>query len=286
VLLSARLGRPARRVAGRLRDGPAGGACGQASTEYIAVVAVVALVLVVTGAAVTAPSIVNGVGAGFQRALCEVTGESCATVEPKACVVRTAGTDVSATAKLTFVRIGRTTALLRSVSSDGTVTLTLLDHVDAGLTAGVGASGRLQLGGLDLSNGALAQVAVVARLGGGRAWKVKDADAADRLQRKLIEVIVGRTGSTLPLVGPALHVAQSVLDAGSGRDLPTPSSRTIKGEVSVSATVKGPLATELQALAGIALGVRQDFETWISGPRRSWPAVSPASGSGEPSGSA
>ncbi|MCW2999876.1 MAG: ThiJ/PfpI family protein [Solirubrobacterales bacterium] len=228
--------------------------------EYVAVVAVVALVLVVTAAAVAAPGIVNGVGQGFRRALCKVTGEDCATVAPRPCVVRTAGTDVSATAKLTFVKFGRTTALLRSVSSDGTVTLTLLDHVDAGLTAGIGASGRLQLGGLDLSNGALAQVAAVARLGGGRTWTVRDTRAADRLQRELVEVIVGRAGSTLPLVGPALQLAQSVLDVGSGRDLPRPSSRTIKGDVSVSARVKGPLATELQAVAGIALGGTQNLK--------------------------
>lgn len=228
--------------------------------EYVVLVAVVALVVVVTAAAVAAPGIVNGVGQGFQRALCKVTREDCATVEPRPCVVRTAGTDVSATAKLSFVKIGRTTALLRSVSSDGTVTVTLLDHVDAGLTAGVGASGRLQLGGLDLSNGAMAQVVVVAQLGGGRSWKVKDVAAADRLQRKLIEVIVGRTGSTLPVIGPVLHVAQLVLDVGSGRDLPKPSSRTIKGKVSVSAKVKGPLASELQAVAGVALGGTQDFE--------------------------
>jgi hypothetical protein len=232
---------------------------GQASLEYIAVVAVVALVLVVAGAAVAAPSIVNGVGHGFQQALCSVTGEDCATVVPKPCVVRAAGTDVNASVKLTFVKLGRTTALLRAVSSDGSVTLTLMDNVDAGLTAGVGADGHLQVGGVDLSTGATAQLGAVARLGGGRTWKVADAAAADRLQRKLIEVIVGRTGSTLPVVGPVLHLAQKLLDVGSGRDLPRPVSRTLKGKVSVSATVKGPFGTELQAAAGVALGATQNL---------------------------
>jgi hypothetical protein len=252
VCRSRRRPRPAIAPAGRRADG-------QASLEYVAVITVVALVLVVAGAAVAAPSIVNGVGRGFQQALCQVTGQGCRTVTPRPCVVRSAGTDVSASAKLTFVRIGRNTALLRSVSSDGTVSVTLLDNVDAGLTAGVGAGGRLQLGGLDLQNGALAQVAVVARLGGGRTWKVPDVAAADRLQRKLIEVVVGRTGSALPVVGPVLHVAQKLLDVGSGRDLPRPDSRTIKGKVSVSASVEGPFGSELQAAAGVALGGTQDL---------------------------
>jgi len=226
----------------------------------VAVVAVVTLVLVVTAAAGAAPGIVNGVGQAFRRALCQVTGEDCVNVVPQPCVVRTGGTNVSATAKLTFVKIGRTTALLRSVSSDRTVRLTLLDNVDAGLTAAVGASGRLQLGGLNLSNGAIAEIAVIAQLGGGRTWKVKDSAAADRLQSRLIEVIVGRTGSTLPVVGVPLRLGQSLLRIGSGRDLPRPSSRTIKGRVGVSAKISGPLATELKGAAGAALGATQDLE--------------------------
>ncbi len=232
---------------------------GQASLEYIAVVAVVVLVLAIVGTATAAPSIVNAVGRGFQQALCRVTGEGCATVTPGPCTVRTSGTDVNASAKLTFVRIGRTTALLRSVSSDGSVSLTLLDDVDAGLTAGVGADGHLKLGGLDLSNGAMAQVAAVAQLGGGRTWTVPDDAAADRLQQRLIEVIVGRTGSSVPGFGPVLHLAQKVLKVGSGRRLPRPDSRTLKGGISLSGTVKGPFGSELQGVAGVALGGTQDL---------------------------
>ncbi len=227
--------------------------------EYVAVIAVVTLALVAAGSAVAAPSIVNGVGRAFQQALCQVTGEGCTTVIPEPCVVRSAETSVGASAKLTFVRIGRNTALLRSVSSDGTVAVTLLDHVDAGLTAGVGAGGHVQLGGLDLSTGAMAQVAVVARLGGGRTWTVPDTAAADRLQRRLVEVVVGRAGSSLPGVGQALHLAQQVLDVGSGRDLPRPDSRTIKGKVSLSGTIQGPFGVELEAAAGVALGGTQDL---------------------------
>lgn len=229
------------------------GQAGQASADYVAVVAIVTLALVVTATAVAAPSIVNGVGAGFQRALCRVTGEGCAVVDTKPCVVRNADSGVRAGVKVTFLRIGRNVALLRSVSSDGTVSLTLLDRVDAGLTAGVGASGRLQLGGLNLSGGAVAQVALVGGLGGGRTWRLKDTEEADRLQRKLIEVVVGRTTAAVPIVGPALHAAQSLLDVGSGRDLPEPDTRTLNGALSVSATLKGPVAGELVLAAGATL---------------------------------
>lgn len=222
------------------------------------VVLLVALGLGVIGAITAGPSIANGVGETFQRALCRVTGDGCRSLVRQACTVRTAGTDISASVTFTFVRLGRTTALLRSERSDGTVDLTLLDKLDGGLVAGVGASGRLQVGGRSIGAGAVAQAAAVAQLGGGRVWRVADTGAADRLQRKLIEVLVGRGGSSLPVIGPALAVAQSVLDVGSGTDLPRPTSRIVAGRVGVAATLDGPLGADVELAAGLALGGSQD----------------------------
>jgi hypothetical protein len=231
---------------------------GQAGLEYLVVVALIAAVLAVIGTVTVGPAIANGVGEAFQRALCRVTGDGCPAVARPVCTVRTAGTDIDAGVKVTFVRLGRTTGLLRTERSDGTVDVTLLDKVSGGLVASVGASGRLQLGGQDIGTGGLAEASAVAQLGGGRVWRMPDAAAADRLQRRLVQVIVGRAGSSLPLVGPVLAVAQRVLDVGSGADLPRPTSRILSGRIGVAAKLEGPLGSELREAAGVALGGSQD----------------------------
>jgi hypothetical protein len=244
----------ARRGASR----PAG-STGQATLEYVAVVAVVAAVLATVGTVVAGPAIANGVGGAFQRALCVVTGTGCRTLTPPVCTVRTAGTDISAKVKVTFVRLGRTAGLLRTERSDGTVDVTLLDKVDGGLVATAGASGRLELGGHDLGIGGLAEASVVAQLGGGRVWRVPDRAAADALQRKLVQVLVGRTGSSLPLVGPALSLAQRVAGVGSGVDLPRPSQRIVSAKLGGGLKVEGPLGLALHAAANVTVGGGHDL---------------------------
>jgi hypothetical protein len=222
------------------------------------VVALVTLIFGVVGTITVGPAIANGVGEAFQRALCRVTGDGCRALERQACTVHTSGTDAGASVKLAFVRLGRTMGLLRAERSDGTVDVTLLDRVDGGLVATVGASGKLQLGGHELGGSALAQASAVAQLGGGQVWRLPDAAAADRLQRQLVEVLAGRAGSSLPLIGPVLDVAQSVLDVGSGKDLPRPTSRIVSGKAGVTVTFDGPLSSDIKLAARLALGGSRD----------------------------
>lgn len=225
--------------------------------DYIAVIAVVALVLTVGAAAFAGPSIANGVGRGFQRAFCLVTGEGCATVDARPCTVTSSGTDVKATAKVTFVKVGRSAGILRTTSSDGTLQLTLVEHAEAGLTSGLGASGHLQLAGIDLSGSALTSASVIARLGGGRTWTVADERAADRLQKRLIEVAAGHAGSS---VIPGAGLVQKLIKRGSGRKLPRPTSETITGSVSASASVQGPFGLSITDTAGIGLGTTKNLK--------------------------
>src|SRR4051794_18765822 len=121
---------------------------GQGTVEYIAAILAVALLITVAGAAGTAPAVTNALSRGIQRAYCLVTGgRGCTTLQPLPCIVHTTTLKGSVTAKIALLRAGRDTALVRSESSDGTISITLLDHLSAGLNAELGAHGRLQLAG-------------------------------------------------------------------------------------------------------------------------------------------
>jgi hypothetical protein len=246
----------------RLRAEP-----GQATLEYGAVLALVLLLLAAGGAAVAAPGVANGVGRGVQRALCQVAGRGgCDAQERRACTVRSTRTAGSVTAKLAFVRLGRGLGLLRAEQSDGGVDLTLLDHLDAGLEASLGAEGHLRLGRVELGGGGLLTARAVASLGGGRSWHLADADAAERLQRKLVHVLVGEGASALPVVGRPLAAVQHVLGVGEGEELPAPDAVTTTGGVRVSAQGQAGNAVDLEAALGATAGRRVERATG----RRTW----------------
>jgi hypothetical protein len=232
--------------------------CGQATLEYVAVLGVVAVLLIIAGSVTAGPAIANGVGRGFQRALCLVAHASCATVTPRPCTIRTTNTGAEVSAKLAFVRVGRQAGLLRNERSDGSVSLTLLQHVDAGLTAGVGAEGHLRLGSIEVGDGAVAQLEAVARLGGGRVWNVRDAVAADALQRRLVELLAGGVASGLPMIGTALKLAQHALDVGEGRDLPAPAAHIMDARAGLTASLKLPGGNELSAALGVGVGATRE----------------------------
>jgi len=239
---------------------------GQSSVEYVAVVALVAIVLAVGGALVGAPSVANAVGRAMARALCLVRGGGCATVAAKPCVVGSSALKAGVTAKVVLLRVGRDSAIVRAERSDGTVEVTLLDNLGAGLKASLGAKGRLVLGDRTVAGGAMAEAHLVALLGGGRTWKLRGARAADRLVRRLEHVLAGRTASALPLVGPAIDLGQRVLRKGAHAELPDPDSRTYSGGVSAEAkALLGPLEGvhgKLGGLAGRRRG-RDGATTWF-----------------------
>src|SRR5437899_8166293 len=112
---------------------------GQASIEYAALLVVVAAILVTATALVAAPGIVNAVTRGFRRGLCVVGGGDCLATERRPCVVRTATTAGEGMLAIGVVRLGGGMLLLREKRSDGSVDVTLLDHIDAGVAVRLGA---------------------------------------------------------------------------------------------------------------------------------------------------
>jgi Flp pilus assembly pilin Flp len=240
---------------------------GQGTLEYGAILALVLVLLVAGGTAVAAPGIANGVGRGVQRALCAVaSGASCSAHERQACTVRSTETGGSVTAKLAFVRLGGGLGLLRAEQSDGSVDLTLLEHLAGGVEASVGAEGHLRLGRVALGGGGLLTAQAVASLGGGRSWHLAGRQAADALQRRLVRVLAGKGASALPVVGAPLAVAQHALGVGEGEELPAPDAVTEGGGASLSAHGDLSGVLDLDAALGAAVGRRTERATG----RRTW----------------
>src|SRR3954465_156586 len=102
---------------------------GQASVDYVALVALVALVLGAGAAVVIATGIGESVVAAMRRALCVATGGSCGT---RPCVVTSRRGGVSGDHDLGVARVGTEETLLREERADGTVALTLIRARAAG----------------------------------------------------------------------------------------------------------------------------------------------------------
>ncbi len=238
---------------------------GQSSIEYVSALALVG-VLLGLAATVSGAPVANAVTRGMQRALCTVTGARCTTLTPQPCTVRTTTLTGAVGVKFTVLRVGRDSAIVRSESSDGSISITLLDRVDAGVQAALGAKGKVALGGQTLGGGTMAQASLIGRLGGGRTWTVRGKADADALVRKLQAVLAGRVASSTPGVGPVINLGQRLLHKGSHAKLPTADSRTYTAGLELEAkALLGPLKDANGSFGGL-LGMRTDRDgakTWM-----------------------
>ena len=215
---------------------------GQASVEWVAVVALVA-VLFAAGLAIAhdgvAATVVNRVGAAVRLALCEVTGTACADVLPQACTLRERGRDAQASVQVLVLRAGAHGAITRTVKSDGTIEVTFVEGLDPGVGLLLGAEGHLSAGEAR-GRAATVTAAEVRALGErSRTWKVRSEAEAAALERRLYEVAAGHVSTAAPVVGPLLKAGQELVGRGTGVALPRPSSTTVRG--GVTAKVAGGL---------------------------------------------
>lgn len=217
---------------------------GQATLEWTALVAVVAAVLALAGAVAGGPGIVNAVGGALQRALCLVGGGTCRPAEPEACVLSSSDSSLQAGMKLTFVKLGGRVGLLREERSDGTFLLTLVDDVEAGLTAGAGVRAEVQLADLLHARvGGMSQAEVIARLGRRRSWTVSSEEQADALERRIVRSVAER------MVARPLLDAVSELTGVDLAELPEPDESSLGGELEASGS--GRLDLGVRARAGL-----------------------------------
>jgi hypothetical protein len=229
---------------------------GQASIEYVVVVALVVAVSVV-GATFAAPGLANEVGRGFRRALCVVGGGDCLATERRPCVTATEERDQTLTVHAAFVRIGRHAGILRQDLSDGTVLVTEIEDGSAGGQIGFGARGRLEVAGVDLEGGGELHAAALARLGHSRTFHVRDRHAAGRL----IDRLVHGSPNTLLLDLPRRLVNRAL---GRGDGLPRADRITFTAGADAEAVAQLPgLANgaELNAALRASLGGRLDRRT-------------------------
>lgn len=160
---------------GRGRDGERG----QAASEYVALLALVAVVFLgLVG--LTSGGVAGHVLAGLQRGLCTVAPGPCPReVVPRAdlapCLLERSIREERAGETIAVVRLGSSGTLTATRASDGRVTVTLADGSTVGVEIGVGA--RLLVGG---ESGAESKAGAGLTWGSGRSWTFADAEGARR----------------------------------------------------------------------------------------------------------
>src|SRR4051794_35471475 len=161
---------------------------GQASTELVALLLLVAAVLGAAALAAGPAGARSALGATVRRevarAICLVgAAPSGCAADHVPCVVATGRTATDAHVDLLVLRLGGGHAVLREVRSDGTVAVTLVDHLDGALQDAAGTSAELWAGGRSFALGGEATAGAVVRAGRGRTWTFPSAAAADAFLR-------------------------------------------------------------------------------------------------------
>jgi hypothetical protein len=153
---------------------------GQASVEWLAVVALVAVILGLGAALAQAGYVGRRVTREMARAICLVGSGDCRR-DQEPCVVGSQANRQGMTVHLLFFRMGEDKLGVVEERSDGTFAVTLEDGIKGGLEGANGLKAGFNVGGLGLSIGGEVTAAVMARLGRGRTWIVGSRTEARRI---------------------------------------------------------------------------------------------------------
>jgi hypothetical protein len=153
---------------------------GQASTDYAAILLVVAVLVAAAAALADGTGIAEEVRRQMARALCVVRGGEC-EVDRRPCVTALHRHSEAKSLSIVIFKVGHDRAIVREERSDGTIAVTLLDRHERGLQTGVGGFLRISLGSSQLSFGGEATASGLAASGRGTMWIVGDRSAADAL---------------------------------------------------------------------------------------------------------
>jgi Flp pilus assembly pilin Flp len=152
---------------------------GQASTEQLALIVILAIVLIsaASGVAAASPTIRNAVTTGFQRALCSVSGEQCVVLAREPCPMAQVSQQSGQSVDFAVLHFGHSKTVTMERRSDGTYVLSAQDGGDlgAGLNWGVSWNSLELKAGVTASGG----------LAAGRIYQVGNAAAANALLQKL-----------------------------------------------------------------------------------------------------
>jgi hypothetical protein len=162
---------------------------GQATVDYVAIVAVLAIVFSagLASAAIGAPGIVNAVSGQFRHALCLVGGGPCPQWRSKPCPVSTTREQRHIAVTVILLRYDNDRYVLREDMSDGTVRLTVSTTHGLGVEGGFGVGARATVKGRDVGAGDEARIAAQLAYGSGKVYVARDAHEADAFMKAIAE---------------------------------------------------------------------------------------------------
>ena len=206
------------------------GTSGQAGVEYIAIVALVAILFAIGGSFVLNGRAIAAATVGqMRRGLCIVQGHDCADPH-QPCSISSHGSGNDLNVDVAVVRLSGGRSALVDRRSDGKVAVTVTDHLDGGLSVGVG--GRLKIGDRPAIGGEL-RAAALASLGHGTTYEVANERQAAALLR-----LVNRPKVDPNFYTPAVRAYWRRVEAVLPR-IPAPTSqyRQFEGKLSLSGAV-------------------------------------------------
>jgi hypothetical protein len=238
---------------------------GQATIDYVAIVALLAIVFSVAlaSASIGAPGIVNAVSGQFRHALCLVGGGPCPDWRPKPCTVATSREQRHVAVTVLLLRYDNDKVVLREDLSDGTVRLTVSTAHGLGVEAGFGAGAGATVKGREVGASDEARVAAQLVYGSGKVYMARDGHAADAFLKA---------------------IEHGVEPSKPSQDFHEGGARSI-----VNAGVGGPaVGASLKGVAGMVIGYRRDLVSGertiaLDAGRNGWGALS--IGLGGPAGS-
>ena len=212
--------------------------------------AVLAVILVAGATALNGAGVFNAVLEGWERALCQVTGQGCRLNAHAPCTVSSGKTGGKIDVKYLIVKGGRSFSVLRELRSDGTISVALAEGVDGGATTGLGADGGISLGNKRIAAGRRATGDLLLRLGQRTVWNDLDAKQADELIAKITRKLAAdAVESAVPSTGLLRDVAH--LAGYDGDRLPAADVEAVSARV--------------QAQAGVSFGVGDSMRAGLRG---------------------
>jgi hypothetical protein len=169
---------------------------GQATLDYVALLAACALLLAAAAAVAGAgaPGVANGVLAQFRSALCVVSATACPPAPRRPCTVASTRDVRHVAVNLALVRLDDDRIVLRERLSDGTIRLTVAQRGGAGVEVGAGGGARLELRGRSVGVDREARAGVQAVLGHGEVFYARGEREADALLRAIRRPRLGSGG--------------------------------------------------------------------------------------------
>ena len=228
---------------------------GQATVEYVAVIALVALVLAVGAAVVTVTGVGDRLLYAMRQGLCAVGGVLCPP-PPEPCVLSRHAQRDTGSVVILAARVGEDQALIVERRSDGKVAVTVGGGGHGGAELGLGAGVDVDAGKDSVGAGAEVRAAAIARVGGGRTWILPSEAAA----RKLIDAL--GQDQTIPLIDAPVEAIDELF--GGGEHVRAPdidwSDAGSGGDASANADV-GPAGLDARGAISVAAGLKIDHRT-------------------------